>query len=263
MKQRIFIKIGGSYITDKTRPDSLKEDRVKKLVKAISKVHSSDRFEMIIAHGAGAYGHIQAEKYNAQSGTHPEYEWQAFYQIRMDMATMNLRLIKLAYEQGLKLITIQPSAIIRASEGTVKFISLETIMMLLRYGQIPVVHGDIVVDDVQGFTIASTENILSAMVTKLKMDRVIMISDVPGVLDEQNRVIERIDGKNILEIGSKVGGARGSDVTGGMKKKIYELYDMIKKGHAHKAYILSCQFTVKDLENALYGRMAPGTIITK
>lgn len=261
MKQRIFIKIGGSYITDKTTSDSLKENRIKQIARVIADICKGDQYEMIISHGAGAYGHIRAQQYNAQLGINPEYSWKAFYQIRMDMTSMNLRFVALAAEQGLKLVTVQPSAIIRASHGEITSIYLDTITLLLRYGQIPIVYGDIVIDDIQGFTIASTENILAAIVKVIKMDRVIMISDVPGVLDENGNVIERIDASNFAAVQRYLGGARGSDVTGGMKEKIHGLYSLIRNGMVHQAHILSCNFSESELVAAISGRQAPGTVI--
>ncbi|MBN1153821.1 hypothetical protein JXB12_02760 [candidate division KSB1 bacterium] len=261
MKQRIFIKIGGSFITDKTQSDSLKEDRIRHIARVIADTQDSEQYDLLIAHGAGAYGHIQAQNYQAQLGIHPTFLWRAFYQIRMDMMSMNLRFVELAAEQGLNLITVQPSAIIRASNGSIRSISMDTISMLLRYGQIPLVHGDIVVDEVLGFTIASTENILAAIVEKLRIDRVIMISDVPGVLDTHGQLIERIDEANFFFIQDHLRGARGSDVTGGMKEKVHSLYTMIRSGRVNKAFILSCDSTETGLASAIKGEQAPGTVI--
>ena len=53
MNERIFIKIGGSYITDKTKPDSFKEDRVRNLARATYLALAEKKIDLVLAHGAG------------------------------------------------------------------------------------------------------------------------------------------------------------------------------------------------------------------
>lgn len=262
LKERVFIKIGGSYITDKTKPDSLIEDRIRQIAKAISLALAEGYLkELILAHGAGSYGHIVAQKYDATAGIHPVHGWQAFYQIRQDMMHMNLRFLQICAAENLFPITVQPSAIMMANAGKISAMNFEIIHLLLDRGQIPLLHGDIIVDEQRGFTIASTENILSFLCRNIPFHRVVMLSDMPGVVDTQGKIIPRITEHNFKKIIMHLGGSKGVDVTGGMKNKVEQLYNLIREGHIIQAHILSGDLAPEELKNAIIGKAEKGTII--
>ncbi|MBD3288947.1 hypothetical protein GF337_09105 [candidate division KSB1 bacterium] len=259
--KRIFIKIGGSFITDKSRTDSFKQERVRTIARAIRGLRSLAEPDIVLAHGAGAYGHIKAKFYNAQQGIHPEYGWRGFYEIRREMTQMNLEFVKICLEEGLNAVTVQPSAIITAAGGNVISVNAAVISRLLDLGQIPVLHGDIVVDDEQGFTIASTEDILTALVEKMHLSSVVMISDVPGVLDESGEVIPEINPENYETVMRHLGGAKAADVTGGMRDKVKQLYQLIRSGKIKSANIISSNDDPEFMIEVLTHRRLSGTVI--
>ena len=98
----MFFKIGGSYLTDKQNKKRLFEDRIQKIAQAIRLARAECEFELVLAHGAGSFGHIIAKQLNAQQGAHPEHGWKAYYQIRQDMVDMNNCLLVLKIHQKLK-----------------------------------------------------------------------------------------------------------------------------------------------------------------
>lgn len=261
MQERIFVKIGGSYITDKTRPDSLMAERVRKIAKAISLALIETDLELVLAHGGGCYGHIKAEQYRAQQGIDPEYGWQPFYQIRQDMMHLNLRFVQLVAEENLFPITVQPSAVTIAKAGKIYSMNLDVIRNLLDLDQIPLLHGDIVLDEQQGFTIVSTEDLLSFLSRSLHFQRVIMISDVPGVLDAEGKIIPVIKPDNFNDVMAQLGKTKGADVTGGMKGKVEQLYSIIRQGNITTAAILSGKSDIREIKKAITGKTKAGTII--
>ncbi|MBN2012908.1 hypothetical protein JW960_26495 [candidate division KSB1 bacterium] len=263
MPEKLFIKIGGSFLTDKTKADSLDESRIHIIARAIANALQKTDIQLVLGHGAGAYGHIHAKQYQAQSGIHPEFGWEAFYRIRRDMISMNARFLHACNEAGLYPITVQPSAIITALHGEIVSIHSRVIRKLVDYRQIPLIHGDIVVDEKQGFTIASTEDILTAIAQTMQFDRVIMISDVPGVLDENGDIIPVINRDNFDTVMNCLSGSRGIDVTGGMKGKVEQLVSLINAGHFSQANITTCD--PKDssvLSDLITGNRKSGTLIT-
>jgi isopentenyl phosphate kinase len=54
-----IVKIGGSIITDKTKPLTFKKAVVKRLAREIKESNE----EIILVHGAGSFGHIFADRY--------------------------------------------------------------------------------------------------------------------------------------------------------------------------------------------------------
>ena len=60
MKDLILIKIGGSLITDKTKPYTTRPEVIKRIAKEIKEAVSEKDVNLIIGHGAGSFGHQSA-----------------------------------------------------------------------------------------------------------------------------------------------------------------------------------------------------------
>ncbi len=261
LKKRVIVKIGGSFITDKNKPESLNEDRVRKIARELVTVVRSGQVRLLLTHGAGSYGHIAAKNYQAQHGSNPQFGWQAFYQIRQDMIKMNLRILQLCAEEGLFPITVQPSAIAIAYGGKLQFMDTRAIRFLLDSDQIPLIHGDIVLDEKQDFTIASTEDQIQKLSDYIFFHRIVLISDVAGVLDAEGKVIPVIDHTNYAGIIDQLGGSAGTDVTGGMRSKVEQIYQLIQESPNIQAIIISGDSTPGVIAQAVLGESNEGTLI--
>ena len=55
----IIIKLGGSVVTDKSKPMTARHDVIDRLSKEIASVPGSK----VIIHGGGSFGHIKAKEY--------------------------------------------------------------------------------------------------------------------------------------------------------------------------------------------------------
>ncbi|MFA5137995.1 MAG: isopentenyl phosphate kinase [Elusimicrobiota bacterium] len=265
-KINVFVKLGGSFITDKKAADSLKVQRVVSAARMIRKAlddspGAGEELSLVLGHGAGSYGHILAKEYGAVSGVHPKAGWEGFHKIRDSMADMNLRFVRGCHKGGLFPVTVQPSAVALAKKGAVARMDLKNITEFMRLGQIPLIHGDIVPDSEQGFTIASTEALLAALVEHIHFDRIVMVSDTDGVLDAGGGTIERIDRRNIESVGSFLGGSGSPDVTGGMRGKVEGLFSLVSSGKAGEARILRCVEEPERLCRAILGQGGGGTLI--
>ena len=60
----ILLKLGGSLLTDKDKPNSIRKDVVKS---AIQQIINADE-KIILIHGGGSFGHPLAKKYNISEG---------------------------------------------------------------------------------------------------------------------------------------------------------------------------------------------------
>lgn len=261
MKSKVIVKLGGSFLTNKKKAHSLKENHVRKIAREIRKTLNSD-IHLVLGHGAGSYGHIAAKKYNAQQGIHPQSGWEAYYLIRQDMIRMNLKLLELFADENLHPVTIQPSAILMASNGKIDSIKMDTITALLNFNQIPLIHGDIILDKKQGFTIASTEEQISLLHKHLQFDRIILISDVDGVLDDNGEIIPIINSQNYSDILKHLSGSAGEDVTGGMRSKVEEIFALIKNTPKSEAHIISGYSKEGLISKAILGEANIGTKIS-
>ncbi len=260
-KANVFVKLGGSFITDKNVPDSLSGSRIVAAARAIRAALDGGEVSVVLGHGAGSYGHILAVKYDAVKGVHPELGWEGFYKIRESMTEMNLRFVRHCGEGELFPVTIRPLAVAAADGGKVVRIDSRNISQLLESGQTPLIHGDIIPDSERGFTIASTEALLTALAEHIRFDRIVMISDTPGVLDAEGATIETLDPGGVDAIADAIGGASSPDVTGGMRRKVESLLSLIASGRAGEARIICCADDSDSLRHAILGTGGGGTVL--
>jgi len=262
----IFVKLGGSFITDKSVPDSLNGTRITTAARAIRKAMDSSarkgrRIRLVLSHGAGSYGHILAKRYSAVDGIHPKHAWESLYKIRESMARMNLLFLQRCNRGGLFPVTISPFAIAEAADGVVRRLDIRSIQALLEQGQVPVLHGDVVLDSKRGFTIASTEALLEALSRRIHFDRIVMVSDTDGVLGHDHKTIPAISRGNIKGLFDAIRGSHAPDVTGGMRKKVERLFALLSRGRAGSARILRCATNGENLTQAVLGTGGEGTLI--
>lgn len=174
---------------------------------------------------------------------------------------MNLRILQLCTAEGLFPITVQPSAITIARGGKLQVMDTRAIRFLLDTGQIPFIHGDIVLDEKQDFTIASTEDQIQKLSDYIFFHRIVLISDVPGVLDADGNVIPVIDRGNYDRIIGQLGGSAGTDVTGGMRSKVEQIYRLIQENPNIQAIIISGDSEPGVIARAILGEVTSGTRI--
>src|SRR3989344_5770468 len=68
MKNLILIKLGGSVITDKSKPFTARETVIRHLAKTVRAEYIDKNTDLIIGHGAGSFAHVPAAKYQTQKG---------------------------------------------------------------------------------------------------------------------------------------------------------------------------------------------------
>ncbi len=92
---------------------------------------------------------------------------------------------------------------------------------LLDEGFVPVLHGDLVAHAGAGATVLSGDELVVELAPAVDADRVGVCSTVPGVLDEDGTVIDRIE--TFEAVASALGGSDATDVSGGMAGKVRAL----------------------------------------
>ena len=121
-------------------------------------------------------------------------------------------------------------------EGRVTRFDVKPLTSFLELGIIPLLYGDVVLDEVSGNAIASGEIIIKELVKSLPTKQVIMCTNVDGLFTKDPR--EHDDAKMIelfseelMSGGLDLSGIfRSKDVTGGMKHKVETLADLARAG---------------------------------
>ncbi len=217
----VLLKIGGSLITDKKQEKLYRADVMKRIASEVRQaLAEKPDLKLVIGHGSGSFGHFVAKKYNTIRGVDTPEEWRGFAEVAQVAAELNAKVSQAFWEVGVPVWRLPPSASAMAHDGVVKYMALTPIKAALEHGLVPLVYGDVALDEVRGGTILSTETIFTYLVEKLEVERIVLLGEVDGVYDENGAVVDVITPERFEVMKTAFRGASGVDVTGGMVEKV-------------------------------------------
>ncbi|MFH1722342.1 MAG: isopentenyl phosphate kinase [Candidatus Altiarchaeota archaeon] len=259
MVELIVLKLGGSIITHKSEDQAkVNEKNLNRLCGEISSAKTKKGFKLVVVHGAGPYGHVLAKKFKLADGISQDWQLEGVPLTHQSMEQLNSQVVAALQKAGISAISLQPSAggILQAKK--LASFPVEVVEKLIEKDIVPVSYGDVLIDLVTGFNILSGDHLVPYLAEKLKATRVIIATDVDGILDEKGVVIPKITEKNSNQLNyTKV---KGTDVTGGMKRKVEELFDLAINRNIDSCIINGSKPGV--LEKTLEGKKVKGTKIT-
>lgn len=231
-----LIKLGGSVITNKEVPMSLRPQVLKRLVREIAdakKKHPDEYF--VVGHGQGSFGHVPAVKYKTMDGFVNEESKMGMAIVQDIAARLNRIVVREFIDRNIPAVSLCPSNSIVTQKRKPHTYFTDVFEQYMRKGLFPVTGGDVLVDEEQGCTIWSTEEVLSffakAFVKKgWDVRQIVHVVEVDGVYDADGHVFPEVSRENWDEVKKAVTGTKGFDVTGGMLLKIQESLDLAKLG---------------------------------
>jgi len=152
------------------------------------------------------------------------------------MVSLNSLLVDTFLEKNLPTISVQPSACIITRRGRISFFDKTLISRLLHLNIIPVLYGDVVLDEEQGFSILSGDQLIANLTISFESKRMVICVDVDGLYTDDPkknpnaRLIENISSGELKIFLEKIGGSMNIDVTGGMYGKISEIKPALERG---------------------------------
>jgi isopentenyl phosphate kinase len=239
----VFLKLGGSLITDKTQPLTPRLDVISRLAEEISAaMKASPGLRLLIGHGSGSFGHDVANRYQTHSGGEGTAYWQGFCEVWQAARALNLLVVEALTRSGLPVVVFPPSAMVTAKNRRVHAWDTQPIQLAIEHDLVPVVYGDVVFDLELGGTILSTEDLFQSLVQPLCPQQILIAGQDAGVYgDPQNRreTIARITPGNFEQIQPALAPSRAVDVTGGMLSKVQAMVKLVQENPALKVTIFS------------------------
>lgn len=262
----IFLKLGGSILTDKTQAEAIDRDTLRSIATTLSATLGEDtRLRMLIGHGGGSFGHYWAERYGTHHGAYDSRGWEGVARVADAMGRLNRIVVAALLEAGINAISVQPSASAIAAGGELRALATQPIAGMLQARLTPVVYGDVVLDTVQGAAIASTESIFAYLAPRLAPQRIVLLGE-RGVFtadprrDPRAARIPRIDASNIDAVLAQAGASHGTDVTGGMASKVRQMWRLAEQSPGLAIYLVGTEPDV--VRAAVRGEaIAAGTVI--
>jgi len=219
-----FLKLGGSLITEKSRPHTPRLEVLQRLATEIAQaVRQNPQIALVLGHGSGSFGHVPARKYETRSGVHTPEEWQGFVEVWRDAQALDRLVVDALAAAGLHELAFSPLASILAEEGRILHWDTTPLRSALNAGLLPVVYGDVIFDTVRGGTILSTEDLFSFLNKELQPQRILLAGIEVGVWSDYpacTQLIEEITPENYEVIATTLSGSAAVDVTGGMASKV-------------------------------------------
>lgn len=227
MSKLIIIKLGGSVITYKNRlKPAVRRIVINHLSEQIASLYKTGKYQMIVVHGTGSFGHLIAKKHNLIANIKTAEERLLCAQVAAKIAKLNLLVVSSLQKKLIPAISVPPHAFITQSQGKIVSFDVSIIKRLLGTDGVPILYGDFVFDNKQGYSILSSDIITVYLAKNLGADQIIFLSDVDGIFDsdpktnKKAKIIPEITNKNLKQVLKGLTSTNGHDVTGQMKGKI-------------------------------------------
>ncbi len=264
MDNLVFLKLGGSAITDKTSESTAREDVIRRVA---GEVHQAlervPELRLVLGHGSGSFGHYAAKT----SGFGEPEKWSAYAATGAAAARLNRLVTDIMLGEGVPVVSMQPSASARCRDGQLIELAVEPVRTALSHGLIPLLYGDVAFDDTRGRSIASTEMIFRFLALRLKPVRVILAGNVDGAFsadplqDPSAALIREITPANAAAIEAQLRGSHGVDVTGGMLTKVKTMLELVESQPGTQAWLLSALRPGAVFQALTENRVEWGTVI--
>lgn len=231
----ILLKLGGSLLTNKNKPFSIRENVVENAVQQIIEANG----KLILIHGGGSFGHPIAKKYKISKGHDTSINNQVLglAETHGAMNKLNTYIINKFLEKKTPVIPMQASAIFIKDSHRISTQSIDIIETALNLGIIPVLYGDIILDKHGSFSIISGDRIILELCKHLQkyfVSNIVFAIEKDGIyvkvngLNDENAKLaleltpKDLDNINLAELDQKI------DVTGGIEGKLNSIKEICK-----------------------------------
>lgn len=249
MNKLVFLKLGGSLITDKSEEAAAREEVVRRAAQEIKEALAArPDLRLLMGHGSGSFGHFVAQRYGLLEEGPPN--WRGYAETGAAAARLNRLVTDIFLAEGVPVVSIQPSASAHCRDGELSSMATKPIEWMLRHGLVPLVYGDVALDEAQGCTIISTEQIFAYLAerlepTRMELSRIVLAGQVEGVFtadplrDGSARLIPEISRHSFHQVERMLAGSHGVDVTGGMLTKVRIMHALVRERPELKVQLIS------------------------
>jgi isopentenyl phosphate kinase len=223
----IFLKLGGSLITDKRTPMTPRPAVIQRLAQeCAAALAQAPDLALLLGHGSGSFGHIPAQRFQTRAGVTTAAAWRGFAEVSRVAAQLN-RLVADAFgAAGVPVWSLAPSASALCCDGELLTLADRPITTALAHGLAPLIYGDVALDEVRGGTIVSTEEVFAWLARRLRPSFILLAGMVNGVYerdpmaDPTAQPLPLITAAGLAPLAGGLTGSHATDVTGGMASKV-------------------------------------------
>lgn len=248
-----LIKIGGSILTDKHQQGIINHDLIIEICKVLKKLYDR-KLKFAIITGVGSLGHQTVAKYSVHKGDNGSND-RRLGLLEAQIAVNKLRNIFLQALLDAEIPAFQfyTSSIAKANKMKPTAFYLDSVSGFINYDLIPIVSGDVVYDEIMGYSVMSGDIAFSEIFKQWKPKLLIYGTDVKGIftddpeVDKNAKLIPIINSKMIQDGLQGITEGVNVDVSGAMKGKFQNILSMLQIDQSIKVHIIS----LKEPKNLL------------
>jgi len=260
----IFLKLGGSLITDKFKPNTALPATISRIAKEISSaLNEGKNIKLVLGHGSGSFGHAAANEYGIGEVIDKETQWAGFQKVWSSARDLNNIVISILIKSGLPVISFPPSSAITAKNKKIVHWNTKPIERSIERKLIPLIFGDVIFDESRGGIILSTEALFRGLAEIIQPDLILLAGIEEGVWDDyrkKGKLLRTISPSSYQTIVPKITSSKASDVTGGMESKVKIMMELLEKHPDIQVRIFSGD-RPGNVQKALQGEDV-GTLLT-
>lgn len=253
----IFLKLGGSLITDKNLPMTPRLDILQQAFQEIAAAKQENpELRILLGHGSGSFGHSVGKKFQTREGVQGENAWQGFYEVFTAARALNQIVYTTGQENGLNLFPVSLAANTSVAGGKIIQWNIDPIIEALKQNFIPLVYGDVAFDTQLGGTILSTEEIFDYLSDHLLPAKILLAGIEPGIwkdFPQNTMLLSEIRLTTWKNANANLQTANVVDVTGGMKSKVESMLEIVRRQPNCEIQIFS-GLEPASIKNALFGK---------
>jgi len=178
----VFLKLGGSLITDKNHPYTARLDKIEELAGQVAAALKKEAdLHLLLGHGSGSFGHTAASQFDTRRGVHGPEAWGGFAEVWYQASALDRLVVEAFHEAGLPVVAFPAAASVTAHDGKVFIWDSYPLQTALANGLVPVVYGDVAFDEVRNGTILSTEELSAHLARQLQPQRILLAGQEAGI----------------------------------------------------------------------------------
>jgi isopentenyl phosphate kinase len=262
----IFLKLGGSLITDKNSARTARPDTIRRLAEEIAQARkAAPGLRLVLGHGSGSFGHMEAKRYGTVEGVRTAEDWRGFAVVWAAADQLNRIVTDTLAACGVPAVRIAPSSCAILEDGRLAEMPVAPAVAAIDAGLVPVVYGDAVFDRTRGGGIASTEMVFAHLARSLHPRWILLAGIERGVFEDypaRKTLLPRIRTGEWESARRSIEGSAHTDVTGGMLSKVEEMMALVLREDNLQALVFSGEVE-GNVRRALSGEAVEGTRLEK
>lgn len=239
-KDLTVIKLGGSLLTDKSKPYEARKSVIRSVTRELKTCTDDGLIKsLVVVQGVGSYGHPPILEHNLHKGFKGPEQLIPLSNTQRIVNEFR-QVVESEFQQaGLPVNLFHPSSMVVAEKMRIVKYFLDPLKGYLSLGMVPLLGGDMLYDTAMGFSVGSGDQLAVLMARELEAKRLIFAMDVGGIYtgnpktDPKASIIEEVNLNDIDKVLARIGPSTTVDASGAIKGKlasIAQARDLVKAG---------------------------------